>query len=78
MTQSMAKSGTLTFDLHPLYASILQDGSLVRRGEVIGLDVDLRRVLAAPYDGIVRTLVTGEGPDRRVRVFLTEQAHARR
>ena len=63
---------TLTFDLHPLYASILQDGALVREGDVLGLDVDLRRVLAAPFAGTVRLLVTGHGAERRVKVFLSE------
>lgn len=68
---------TLKFDLHPLYASILKDGATIRKGEVLGLDGDLRRVLVAPFHGVIRLLVTGEGSDRRVRVFLTEQ-HARR
>jgi|GEM_PF-2271926 hypothetical protein len=63
---------TLTFDLHPLYASILQDGAQVREGDVLGLDVDLRRVLVAPFGGSVRLLVTGQGAERRVKVFLTE------
>jgi len=63
---------TVTFDLHPLYASILRDGARVKEGEVLGLDGDLRRVLVAPFTGIARLLVTGTGPERRVRVFLTE------
>jgi hypothetical protein len=67
----------LTFDLHPLYASILQDGAPLRKGEVIGLDGDLRRVLVAPFDGVIRLLVTGTGPERRVRVFLSEQKDRR-
>ncbi len=62
---------TLTFDLHPLYASILQDGAPIRKGEVLGLDGDLRRVLVAPVSGTIRLLITGAGPDRRVKVFLT-------
>ena len=65
---------TLTFDLHPLYASILHDGMAVRGGEVLGLDGDLRRVLIAPISGTIRLLVTGTGPDRRVKVFLTPAA----
>jgi hypothetical protein len=65
----------LTFDLHPLYASILKDGSVVREGEVLGLDLDLRRVLVAPYAGTIRLLVTGDGTERRVKVFLSEQQH---
>ena len=63
----------MTFDLHPLYASILRDGDAVREGDVIGLDGDLRRVLVAPTSGTIRLLVTGAGPTRRVRVFLTPQ-----
>ena len=63
----------LTFDLHPLYASILRDGAAVRKGEVLGLDGDLRRVLVAPASGTIRLLVTGTGQDRRVKVFFTEQ-----
>lgn len=62
----------LTFELHPLYASILQDGAVVRQGEVLGLDGDLRRVLIAPFDGTIRLLVTGTGAERRVKVFLSE------
>ena len=38
----------------------------------LGLDGDLRQVLVAPFTGTVRLLVTGQGDDRRVRVFLTE------
>ena len=64
---------TFSFDLHPLYASILQDGATIRKGEVLGLDGDLRRVLIAPITGTIRLLATGAGPDRRVKVFLTEQ-----
>jgi len=64
---------SLSFDLHPLYASILQNGAVVRKGEVLGLDGDLRRVMIAPFTGVVRLLVTGTGPDRRVKVFLSEQ-----
>lgn len=67
---------TFTFDLHPLYASILEDGSRIHKGDVLGLDVDLRRVLVAPVSGTLRMLVTGTGRDRRVRVFLTEQKAA--
>jgi hypothetical protein len=63
----------LTLELHPLYASILQDGQTVREGEVLGLDGDLRRVLVAPFDGTMRLMVTGTGIERRVKVFLTEQ-----
>ncbi len=63
---------TLCFDLHPLYATILSDGSVVREGEVIGLDNDLTRVLLAPFTGTLRTLVTGQDGDRRVKVYLTE------
>lgn len=65
---------TLCFDLHPLYATILSDGSVLREGEVIGLDNDLSRVLVAPFTGTLRTLVTGQGGDRRVKVYLTEGA----
>jgi hypothetical protein len=67
----------LTFDLHPLYASILRDGTMIRKGEVLGLDGDLRRVLVAPFDGAIRLLVTGTGPERRVRVFLSERKDRR-
>ncbi|MDX1933651.1 MAG: hypothetical protein SFU56_13725 [Capsulimonadales bacterium] len=67
----------LTFDLHPLYGSILQDGAQIRRGEVLGLDGDLRRVLVAPFDGIIRLLVTGTGNERRVRVYLSEHRERR-
>ena len=63
----------LTLELHPLYASILQDGQTVREGEVLGLDGDLRRVLVAPFDGTMRLMVTGTGAERRVKAFLTEQ-----
>lgn len=63
----------LTLELHPLYGSILQDGQTVREGDVLGLDGDLRRVLVAPFDGVMRLMVTGTGPERRVKVFLTEQ-----
>ena len=65
-------AATLSFDLHPLYASILQNGTVVKKGDVLGLDGDLRRVMIAPFTGIVRLLVTGTGPDRRVKVFLSE------
>ncbi len=65
-------SPTLTFDLHPLYSSILRDGATVREGEVLGLDGDLRRVLIAPFSGTARLLVTGQGDDRRVKLYLTE------
>ncbi len=69
----MVKSAKiLTLELHPLYASILRDGQTVREGEVLGLDGDLRRVLVAPFDGTMRLMVTGTGPERRVKVFLTE------
>jgi len=63
---------THTFDLHPLYASILRDHAVIEKGEVLGLDGDLRAVLVAPAAGTIRLLVTGEGPARRVKVFLTE------
>lgn len=63
---------TLTFDLHPLYSSILRDGATVREGEVLGLDGDLRRVLIAPFSGVARLLVTGQGSERRVKLYLTE------
>lgn len=63
---------THTFDLHPLYASILRDHAVIQKGEVLGLDGDLRAVLVAPADGTIRLLVTGEGQARRVKVFLTE------
>lgn len=63
----------LTFDLHPLYASILENGMSVREGEVLGLDGDLRRVLVVPFTGTIRLLVTGTGAERHVKVFLTEQ-----
>lgn len=62
-----------TFDLHPLYVSILHDGDTIRKGEVLGLDGDLCRVLVAPVTGTIRLLVTGTGDERRVRVFLSEQ-----
>ena len=78
MIREATKQETLTFDLHPLYASILQDGAMVRQGEVLGLDRDLRRVMVAPFDGVIRLLNMGEGPDRRVKVFLTEYSSARR
>ena len=68
-------SRTHTFELHPLYASILRDHAPIQKGEVLGLDGDLRAVLVAPASGTIRLLVTGEGPTRRVKVFLTE-AHA--
>jgi len=67
----------LTFDLHPLYAAILQDGAVVRQGEVLGLDVDLQRVFIAPFTGVVRLLTTGDGATRRVKVFLTETSATR-
>ena len=63
---------THTFDLHPLYASILRDHAVIEKGEVLGLDGDLRAVLVAPAAGTIRLLVTGAGAARRVRVFLTE------
>ncbi len=69
----MTTSATYTFDLHPLYASILRDGDAIRKGEVLGLDGSLSRVLVAPVSGTIRLLVTGAGPDRRVRVFLSER-----
>lgn len=72
----MKTSTTLTFDLHPLYAAILRDGAVIRKGEVLGLDGDLRRVLVAPVTGSIRLLVTGTGPERRVKVYLTEQREA--
>jgi hypothetical protein len=75
---SLKSEKLLTFDLHPLYASILRDGQTVREGEVLGLDMDLRRVMVAPYSGIIRLLVTGDGPDRRVKVFLSERSPTRR
>lgn len=68
-------------DLHPLYKGILQDGGLVRKGSVIGLDADLRRALIAPYDATIRLLPTtagandgentGEAKQERLRVYLT-------
>ena len=70
--QTLNKNSTLTFDLHPLYASILTNGTTVREGEVLGLDVDLRRVMVAPFDGVIRLLTTGSGASRRVRVFLSD------
>ena len=78
MTQTPVKPDTLTFDLHPLYASIREDGATVRRGEVIGLDGGLRHVLVAPFDGVIRLLATGEGSSRRVKIFLTEMPLTRR
>ena len=72
----MKTETTLTFDLHPLYASILQDGAVIRKGEVLGLDADLRRVLVAPITGTIRLLSIGTGPERRVKVFLSEQREA--
>lgn len=75
---SLKSEKLLTFDLHPLYASILKDGQAVREGEVLGLDTDLRRVMVAPYSGVIRLLVTGDGADRRVKVFLNERSTARR
>lgn len=65
---------TLCFDLHPLYAGILADGSIVREGEVIGLDNDLSRALVAPFTGILRLLVSGQGEGCRVKVYLSEGA----
>ncbi len=62
----------LSFDLHPLYGSILQNGAVIKKGEVLGLDGDLRRVMVAPFTGVVRLLVTGDGPERRVKVFLSQ------
>ncbi len=61
-----------TFDLHPLYATILRDHGLIEKGDVLGLDGDLRAVVVAPATGTIRLLVTGEGSTRRVKVFLTE------
>lgn len=78
MTHVLKNEKTLTFELHPLYASILQDGASVREGEVLGLDADLRRVLVAPFGGKIRLLVTSEAGERRVKVFLTEHAQPRR
>lgn len=78
VTPALKSEKLLTFDLHPLYASILRDGQTVREGEVLGLDMDLRRVMVAPYSGIIRLLVTGDGPDRRVKVFLNERTNSRR
>ncbi len=73
---TMKTDSMLTFDLHPLYASILQDGAVIRKGEVLGLDADLRRVLVAPVTGTIRLLSMGTGTERRVKVFLTEQRAA--
>ena len=78
MTNLFKGEKTLTFDLHPLYASILKDGSTVREGEVLGLDQDLRRVLVAPFTGVIRLLVIGDGESRRVKVFLTEPTNGKR
>ncbi len=75
---SLKSEKLLTFDLHPLYASILKDGQAIREGELLGLDTDLRRVMIAPYSGVIRLLVTGDGPARRVKVFLNEQPRSRR
>lgn len=66
----------LAFDVHPLYASILQDGATLRKGELIGLDSDLRRAVIAPFDGTIRLLHAGKGGERRLRVYLTESASA--
>ncbi len=80
MTSNDLKSATrqgaspLSFDLHPLYAGILRDGATVRAGEVLGLDGDLQRVLVAPFAGVVRLLITGQGEDRRVKVYLRDKA----
>lgn len=73
---TMKTDRMLTFDLHPLYASILQDGAMIRKGDVLGLDADLRRVLIAPVTGTIRLLSMGTGSERRVKVFLTEQRAA--
>ena len=72
MKNAPTTTRTHTFDLHPLYGSILRDGDVVRRGDVLGLDVDLRRVLIAPADGTIRLLRTGSDGAHRVRVFLSE------
>ncbi len=71
---SISLPSVLSFDLHPLYASILENGAVVKKGDVMGLDGDLRRVLVAPFTGTVRLLVTGTGAERRVKVFLSEQS----
>ena len=75
--KEILKHETLTFDLHPLYASILKDGAVVRKGDVLGLDGDLRRVLIAPFDAAMRLLITGDGPSRRVKVFLAPSGRRR-
>lgn len=75
---SLKSEKLLTFDLHPLYASILRDGQAIRAGEVLGLDMDLRRVMIAPYSGVIRLLVTGDGAGRRVKVFLNERPDSHR
>jgi hypothetical protein len=78
VTNLFKSEKTLTFDLHPLYASILKDGATVREGEVLGLDQDLRRVMVAPFSGVIRLLTIGDGDGRRVKVFLTEPTNGRR
>ena len=69
---------TLAFELHPLYAAIRTDGDIIRRGEVVGLDSDLRRALIAPFDGVVRLHASGVGKARCVRLTLTERRVNRR
>lgn len=71
-TSTTTIPATYTFDLHPLYVSILREGDTIRKGEVLGLDGDLRRVLVAPITGTIRLLVLGTGAERRVKVFLSE------
>lgn len=66
------------FDLHPLYATILTDGGVVREGDVLGLDNDLSHVVIAPFAGTVRLLVTGQGSNRCVKAYLTEGVTNRR
>jgi len=43
---------------------------MVREGEVLGLDQDLRRVLVAPFSGVIRLLVIGE-PEMRVNFDIS-------
>lgn len=67
------KPRLLTFDLHPLYGSILKDGQEVREGDVLGLDRALRHIMIAPFSGIIQLLSTGDASNRHVRVFLSEK-----
>jgi hypothetical protein len=57
-------------ELHPVYGAIPGDGDFVERGDVLGLSVDAKEVVVAPFSGRVRVVATPGEPGRRVHVEI--------